>query len=140
MNTMTAFSHAGPLTLTGDVGVYDPDRRLTTRKVKDLPTANLSLPALGAGEWSWFQPYVARPGSGAKKQEGKEEGNTGEGQGEGEKENEGEDLNAEPVFNAYGFEPKGDLLKPGFQLGPYTAIEGFFQLRHSIMVEDPKKG
>lgn len=114
MNTMTAFFHTGPLTLTGDVLGYDSTRKLTTKNMKDMPPDNISIPALGAGAWNWLQPYVD-PDAGA-------------------------DPRKPPVFNSYGIEQKGNILKPGFQGGPYTVIEGFLQLRNPIMVEDPKKG
>jgi hypothetical protein len=110
MNTMTAFFHTGPMTLTGDVQAYDPSRKLTTKNMKDMPTANVALPALGAGDWNWLQPYVDPQGS---------------------------DIDP-PVYNAYGIEKKGDVLKPGFQKGPYTAIEGFLQLRDPIMEKQEK--
>ncbi|MCJ1345799.1 hypothetical protein MMC31_004008 [Peltigera leucophlebia] len=113
MNRMTAFFHTGPLTLSGDVLAYDPDRQLTTKSMNDMPPNNISIPALGAGDWNWLQPYVDPEA--------------------------GETLTNPPVFNSYGIEKKGDILKPGFQKGPYTAIEGFLQLRNPIMAETPPK-
>ena len=113
MNTMTAFFHIGPLTLTGDVLPYDPKRKLTTKLMKEMPLDSISIPAVGAGDWSWLQPYVDPEA--------------------------GESLVEPPVFNSYGIEMKGDILKPGFQNGPYTAIEGFLQLRNPITVEKPEK-
>ncbi|GAM41728.1 hypothetical protein TCE0_042r15067 [Talaromyces pinophilus] len=111
MNTMTAFLHSGPLNITEDVRMYDPNQPLTTVTMKNRPPNNVSIPSLGAGEWNWLQPYVD--------------------QGEEEEEEE------VPVFNAYGVEKKGNILEPAFQKGPYTAIEGFLQLRQPIMVEKP---
>ncbi|GAW24015.1 hypothetical protein ANO14919_135940 [Xylariales sp. No.14919] len=110
MDNMLAFLHAGPLTLAGDVGGYDKSQRLTTENAKEKPARNVGLPAaLQALEWSWLQPYVDPddPGAGT------------------------------PVFNAYGIEKKGNLLSPGFQMAPYTAVEGYLQLRRPIMVEKP---
>lgn len=111
MNTMTAFFHTGPLTLTGDVLDYDSKRKLTTENMKDMPPNNVEIPALTTGEWNWLQPYVDPDA--------------------------GEDLKKPPTYNSYGIEKKGDILKPSFQKGPYTAIEGFLQLRNPIMVEKP---
>lgn len=111
MNTMTAFFHTGPLTLTDGVLAYDPNRRLTTKSMKDRPPNNISIPALGEGDWNWLQPYVDPEA--------------------------GESLTEPTVFNSFGIEQKGDIMKPGFQKGPYTAIEGFLQLRNPIMVGKP---
>ncbi|KAJ8123818.1 hypothetical protein ONZ43_g319 [Nemania bipapillata] len=107
MNTMTAFFHAGPLTVPlNDVPAYDEAQKLTTANAKDVPKRDLPLPSLGAGDWSWFEPYAV----------------------------EGEGDDKLPVFNPFGIEKRGDLTKPGFQNGPYTAIEGFLQLRNPIMM------
>ncbi|OTA84775.1 hypothetical protein M434DRAFT_36311 [Hypoxylon sp. CO27-5] len=105
MNTMTAFFHAGPLTLPlDDVPNYDAGQKLTTQNARDIPQRDLPLLSLGAGDWSWFQPYDDKNGGG------------------------------EPVYNPFGIEKRGDLTKPGFQDGPYTAVEGFLQLRNPIVV------
>ncbi|KAI0118157.1 hypothetical protein GGR51DRAFT_498324 [Nemania sp. FL0031] len=105
MNTMTAFFYAGPLTVPlNDVPAYDGEQKLTTENARDIPKRDLPLPALSAGDWSWFERYAV--------------------------EEEGEDA----VFNPFGIEKRGDLTKPGFQDGPYTAIEGFLQLRNPIMM------
>ncbi|KAI1819365.1 hypothetical protein F4861DRAFT_146670 [Xylaria intraflava] len=104
MNTMTAFFYAGPLTVPiNDVPSYDEKQKLTTENARDIPQRDLALPALSAGDWSWFEPYSV-----------KEEGD-------------------DPVFNPFGIEKRGDITKPGFQDGPYTAIEGFLQLRNPVM-------
>ncbi|KAJ4007416.1 hypothetical protein NW752_007604 [Fusarium irregulare] len=110
MDTMTAFFHAGPLTMpVNDVPEYDEAERLTTKNARDMPKRSLLLPSLGGGDWSWFQPYAE--GQSAEDEEG----------------------NSEAIYNAFGIEKKGDLIKPGFQDGPYTAIEGFLQLRNPVM-------
>ncbi|KAI3333392.1 hypothetical protein F4824DRAFT_250087 [Ustulina deusta] len=104
MNTMTAFFHAGPLTVPcNDVLIQDGMPKLTTQNARDVPNQDLPLLSLGTGDWSWFQPRAE----------------------------EGE---AQPAFYAFGIEKRGDLTKPGFQNGPYTAIEGFLQLRNPIMM------
>ncbi|KAI1426136.1 hypothetical protein F5Y12DRAFT_310104 [Xylaria sp. FL1777] len=105
LNTMTAFFYAGPLTVPlSDVPGYDESQKLTTENARDIPRRDLPLPALSVGDWSWFQPYAV------------------EEQGDG------------PVFNPFGIEKRGDLTKPGFQDGPYTAMEGFLQLRNPVMM------
>ncbi|KAK6860468.1 hypothetical protein PG995_004104 [Apiospora arundinis] len=118
MNTMTAFFHAGPLTLPlNDVPGFDKDHVLTKDTARDRPDRDLPLPSLGAGAWSWFQPYAesAAPAT------------------------PGGDSAPQPVFNAFGIEKMGDLNKPGFQKGPYTVIEGYFQLRNPIGGPAPQK-
>lgn len=119
MDKMTAFFHAGPLTIpVNDVPGYEESQKLTSQNARDMPKRNLLLPSLGGGDWSWFQPY-AEPQSASK---------TGE---------DGEDDDAQATYNPYGIEKKGDLLTPAFQDGPYTAIEGYLQLRNPIMA--PKR-
>ncbi|KAI1092448.1 hypothetical protein F5B19DRAFT_209705 [Rostrohypoxylon terebratum] len=110
MQNITAFFHSGPLNVTQDVGDYDSTHPLTTTSMKDTPTRNISLPSLGAGDWNWLQPFLNPDST--------------------------QDF---PVFNAFGIEKKGNLMTPGFQKGPYTAVEGFLQLRRPIMVDNPKK-
>lgn len=114
MDTMTAFFHAGPLTMPiDDVPGYLETEKLTSKNARQVPKRNLLLPSLGGGDWSWFQPYAEAQSA---------RGTT-----------EGGDDNSEAVFNAFGIENKGDLLTPAFQDGPYAAIEGFLQLRNPIM-------
>ncbi|KAI0190073.1 hypothetical protein EV127DRAFT_340386 [Xylaria flabelliformis] len=110
MQNITAFFHAGPLTVTNDVGGYDDQHPLTTKTMKYTPVRNVALPSLGAGDWSWLQPFVS-PDAASEL----------------------------PVFNAFGIEKKGNVMSPGFEKGPYTALEGFLQLRRPIMVRDPEK-
>ncbi|PHH66831.1 hypothetical protein CDD81_5963 [Ophiocordyceps australis] len=112
MDTMTAFFHAGPLTLPiNDVPSYDESQKLTTQNARDIPKRDLPLPSLSAGDWSWFQPY-AEPQS------------TVAGEGDAE----------QATYNPFGIEKRGDLNKPAFQDGPYVAIEGFLQLRNPVMM------
>ncbi|KAF4439607.1 cell surface receptor IPT/TIG domain-containing protein [Fusarium austroafricanum] len=104
MNKMLAFLHAGPMTLTSDIGPFQPDQKLTIEKAKQKPPRDLALLPLGSGDWNWLQPYVDRDS----------------------------DI---PAYNAFGIDKKGNLMKPGFEKGPYTAIEGFLQLRRPLMAE-----
>ncbi|KAI9932533.1 hypothetical protein ASPWEDRAFT_100772 [Aspergillus wentii DTO 134E9] len=109
MKRMTAFFHAGPVTLTKDVQDYDASRPLTLENSLKEPPVNVALPALDAGEWNWLQAYV-------------------------------DPASAEhpPVFNSYGIDKLVNWKKPGFENGPYTAVEGFLQLRRPIMEEREK--
>jgi len=123
MDSMTAFFHAGPLNLAvGDIPAYDEKRELTQTNWRDVPPQSLGLPSLGAGEWNWLQPYV-KP----------------------------EPVvppptptdpppvvppivvdDSQPTFNSFGIDKTGDLTKPGFQKGPYVAMEGYLQLRSPL--------
>ncbi|KIL90135.1 hypothetical protein FAVG1_06874 [Fusarium avenaceum] len=114
MDTMTAFFHAGPLTMpVSDVPGYLKSEKLTSQNARDVPMRTLLLPSLGGGDWSWFQPYA----------EGQSVRGTTKGDDNGD---------SQAVYNAFGIEKKGDLMTPAFQDGPYTAIEGFLQLRNPI--------
>ena len=107
MANLITFFHAGPMTLTSDVGEYISDDKLTLKNATERPGRKLGLPALGSGgEWNWLQPY--------------------------------EGVDGQPVYNAYGIEQKGNLAAPGFQKAPYTAIEGFLQLRRPMMMGKPE--
>ncbi|KAI1819781.1 hypothetical protein F4861DRAFT_111375 [Xylaria intraflava] len=48
-----------------------------------------------------------------------------------------EGTEGQPFFNAFGIEKKGNLAAPGFQPAPYTAVEGFVQLRRPMMQQKP---
>ncbi|PHH93131.1 hypothetical protein CDD83_511 [Cordyceps sp. RAO-2017] len=123
MDTMTAFFHAGPLTMPlNDVPGYDASQKLTSKNARDMPKRDLPLPSLGPGDWSWFQPYA-------------ESTSVREGaQGSGSR---AADDPPQAVYNPFGIQKRGNLAKPGFEKGPYAAVEGFLQLRNPIMM--PKK-
>ncbi|KAI0156928.1 hypothetical protein GGR57DRAFT_74780 [Xylariaceae sp. FL1272] len=111
-NNMTTFFHAGPLCLVRDVpGVYNPDQPLDSTTWRLPPKGELALPSLGAGDWSWLQPY----------------------------DDPSTHTEAAPRYNPFGIQKTGDIRRPGFQKGPYTAVEGFLQLRNPVMTESPKK-
>ncbi|KLU85795.1 hypothetical protein MAPG_04815 [Magnaporthiopsis poae ATCC 64411] len=131
LNNMTAFFHAGPMVLVHDVGQYD-GQPLTAQNWRDVPARNVALPGLGAGEWNWLQPFDLVTEEMLKGGMGSE---TGEASDDGEDVDDG----VAPVFNAYGIEKKGNLDKPGFEKGPYTAVEGFLQLRNPLMMPKPDK-
>ncbi|XXG96346.1 hypothetical protein Hte_002628 [Hypoxylon texense] len=102
MENILAFFHWGPMTLVADVGKFVRDDRLTLEKAKLRPGRNVSLPGLGTGE-EWS--WLQPYDEGGDRQ---------------------------PLFNAFGIEKKGNLAAPGFQKGPYTAVEGFVQLRRPV--------
>lgn len=109
MRNMVAFLHAGPLTLVQDVAGFAKGDILTIDKAKQRPAKSVGLPALQSGEWNWLQPYV-----------------------------DPDDADADlPLYNAFDIDKKGNQLSPGFEKTPYTAIEGFLQLRRPMMSEKP---
>ncbi|EJT75103.1 hypothetical protein GGTG_08941 [Gaeumannomyces tritici R3-111a-1] len=132
LNNMTAFFHAGPMVLVDDVGGYNGEP-LTAENWRKVPARNVALPGLGAGEWNWLQPFdlvteeLLKAGSDTVEVD------------DGDVDVDVDDGVA-PVFNAYGIEKKGNLNKPGFEKGPYTAVEGFLQLRNPLMMPKPEKG
>ncbi|RAQ50497.1 hypothetical protein AFGD_003035 [Aspergillus flavus] len=132
MDRVTAFFHAGPITIIDDVKGYDQGRPLKQENINEDPPHQLKLPALGGGEWSWLQPYV--------NPNGQMPISTDESVSAGSGENT-TDLRefGPPVYNSYGISKTETLLmKPGFERGPYTAIEGFLHLRRPMMVEKSK--
>ncbi|RPA73818.1 hypothetical protein BJ508DRAFT_418898 [Ascobolus immersus RN42] len=126
MKRMTAFFHMGPLTLTDDVPAYDKLQNIvqsddyTERLKNEAPPFSISLPALQGSEWNWLQPYVD-PDS--EKKPGVVES----------PEAKAKRLAMPPAYNALGIEQTGNLSKPSFSEGPYTAIEGYLQLRRPLM-------
>ncbi|OJJ87733.1 uncharacterized protein ASPGLDRAFT_164182 [Aspergillus glaucus CBS 516.65] len=140
MSKVTAFFHAGPITLTADVKEYDPTRALTQENMNEDPPHQVGLPGLGGGKWSWLQPYVD-PSDGLST----ENQDTDSGDSDA-----GADLHSQsssdsagmtpPIFNSYGIgQTEKRLAKPGFESGPYTAIEGFLHLRRPIMMDQPEQ-
>lgn len=142
MKIMTAFFHMGPLVLTADIAGgagYDIARELKSgytladenEMIKDKGTVN--IPVVGAAEWSWLQPFAVDvnvatgavvpppavvPASGGT-------GGTG-------------GTTVPPVvtkkdtrFNAFSIGPVDS--RPRLEKGPYTALEGYLQLRQPIV-------
>ncbi|TWU71092.1 hypothetical protein ED733_002782 [Metarhizium rileyi] len=103
MENLIAFFHMGPMTLTEDVGPYSADDKLTVAKAKMRPDRDVAIPGLGAGDEWNWLQPYDQDGQG------------------------------QPSFNAMGITKRGNLAAPGFQKGPYTAIEGFLQLRRPVM-------
>lgn len=106
---MTTFFHAGPLVVTGDVPSFNSKKALSgdydVKKDDSFGALNaVALPAgLKSSEWAWLQPYVDEEGAVDK-------------------------------FMALGLKATaagGDNV-PQFEKGPYTALEGFLQMRTPI--------
>lgn len=73
--------------------------------MKEVPPADVAIPALPAGDWNWLQPYV-------------ESENTADSD--------------PPAYSSFVLDKRGNLSRSGFQVGPYTAQEGYLQLRNPI--------
>lgn len=107
---MTAFFHMGPLLATTDAPPYTPTYALgpDDYDVKDdnkvLPGSGLGIPAMQTGQWAWLQPYDRPAPAGVG------EGETG--------------------FMAMDMAAVDQ--RPRFEPAPYTALEGYMQLRRPI--------
>ncbi|THC90019.1 hypothetical protein EYZ11_010521 [Aspergillus tanneri] len=109
LSRMTAFFHFGPLSVTKDVPSFNKHYLLTKEtRIKD-PEAiipdAISLPKMGAADWTWLQPYSEIL--------------------DGDRE--------DSCFMPLGIAGAGT--KPKFEDGPYTSVEGYMQLRQSIVRE-----
>ena len=115
MSSMTAFFHLGPLPTTKDVPAFNKDLILKpTTDIKRPGAINnngIKLPTMGSADWAWLQPYDIPD----------EDGDQVDGGGSGRK----------TVFMPLGL--KGTDAKPRFEEGPYTAVEGYLQLRRPIV-------
>ncbi|GAW19372.1 hypothetical protein ANO14919_088580 [Xylariales sp. No.14919] len=129
MERMTAFFHIGPLLVTDATTIrYDATKVLTPNynlaaltEVKDIPPpdatgdaavpkpAGVAIPAMKSAEWNFLAPFVVRKQA--------EEGETGPGE-------------KETRWNPFVI--RESVLQPGFEKAPYTAIEGYLQLKHPI--------
>ena len=63
-------------------------------------TGRIAVPNVGLGDWKWLQPYWDQSGKGGV---------------------------GETKYNLLGVDAVGT--KPGWEEGPYTAVEGFLQQR-----------
>ncbi|THC90265.1 hypothetical protein EYZ11_010273 [Aspergillus tanneri] len=117
MNRMTAFFHLGPTIVTEDVQKYNIPGNKTLDSDYNLrdhdPTIKdsaVGMPALQTGDWAWLQPF-SNPSTGG----GAQEGNT-------------------PKYMSLGL-GKVDSA-PKYESGPYTALEGYLQLKQPIVRPD----
>ena len=116
MKRMTGFFHIGPLLVTEDVPQYSPDFKLTsdynlaTQDTTKFPTAKISIPAVALADWSWLQPYISTDKA-------------------------DEDTNGR-VYMPLNIKPVDD--RPRFEPAPYTAVEGYLQMKKPILRPDQK--
>ncbi|KAI0436967.1 hypothetical protein F4803DRAFT_556483 [Xylaria telfairii] len=117
LKSMTTFFHMGPIIIPSDVPSFDGKQELTDEytlrkdpdgKTKDFtykgPGDPVAVPALKMAEWSWLQPY-----------------------------RDGPKANEDIGELSYMALPLGVVdSKPRFEKGPYTAIEGYLQMKRPV--------
>ncbi|KAB8349756.1 hypothetical protein FH972_023770 [Carpinus fangiana] len=122
LRNMTAFFHFGPLVVTDDVPGFSADHQLPPNYAGKLdtltvPDSAVQLPSLKLADWRWLQGYT----------------DLGESDTTGR---DGDIGDPEEKFMALGL---GKLdATPRFQPGPYTAIEGYLQMKSPIQVDEAK--
>lgn len=109
---MTAFFHMGPIMVTEGVPPYNKDHKLKSGyNLKEVkPVGAVPIPALGLADWNWLQPYIDSTDS--------------------------EALDGR-VFMALGLGKLDN--RPRFEKSPYSAIEGYLQLKRPLEPEKPKE-
>ncbi|KAF7192543.1 hypothetical protein HII31_06134 [Pseudocercospora fuligena] len=136
MQRMTAFFRMGPLVITTPdlQRRYDPARRLSvdynleqmdqkesaltsTLDQKTAAFTGVPLPALASASWNWLQPYAV----------------PSQNHGSNEKDNGPTPNSKEQLWNPFTVATLDN--RPKYEAGPYTAVEGFLQLKRPI-VED----
>lgn len=107
MEHMTAFFRMGPVLVTKDVSDYQKEYRLVKNYDPSnvIPGSAVGIPAGGVTEWSWLQPYIDTT---VKEEDGR-------------------------VYAPLGLGKLDN--RPRFEKGPYTAIEGYLQLRKPIAAD-----
>lgn len=116
MKRMTGFFHIGPLIVTEDVPQYSPEFKLTqdynlaTQEAKTFPAAKIGIPAVALADWSWLQPYISTDKADAE-------------------------TNGR-VYMPLNIKPVDD--RPRFEPAPYTAVEGYLQMKKPIMRPDER--
>ncbi|EGX44202.1 hypothetical protein AOL_s00210g74 [Orbilia oligospora ATCC 24927] len=119
LENMTAFFRVGPLIVTKDVPRYNPKLRLKPgydlQKDQMPETGTVPLPALDMAEWVWLQPYITDDKEVIEK----------------------EKLDGRVFMPIEISKIDG---RPKFEDAPYTAIEGFLQMKKPLVrpPEQPK--
>ncbi|KAH7136989.1 hypothetical protein B0J13DRAFT_560349 [Dactylonectria estremocensis] len=113
MQKITAFLHLGPLIMPNDVADFDVKKQLSADTYDHFDGPNLlvesapvGMPVLQSGDWAWMQPYV-EPGKGKVP----------------------DDELGGRAFIPLKMRPVDE--KPGSEDDPYTAVEGYLQLRNT---------
>ena len=152
---MTAFFHLDPVLVTSDVQQYwDPSRTLSQSyrlsppgQDETVPGSAVKLPSLDVASWAWLQPFfvsssdVSLPSSSSESSRSSRPSKSG---GEEEEASSGAGSGGSVVSGRSGVEGGGQTkymalglakvdAKPGFEKGPYTALEGYLQLKAPII-------
>ncbi|KAI1129984.1 hypothetical protein F5Y10DRAFT_290228 [Nemania abortiva] len=130
MERMTAFFHMGPLLITDARGLkFDPTKALTPDYnlaalqevaeddkegqegsepgVQTSAPVGIALPAIKSAEWNWLAPFIVTEAAGDDR---------------------------DTKWNPFVISHLDN--KPKYEKGPYTAIEGYLQLKHPITAPD----
>ncbi|KAF2467761.1 uncharacterized protein BDR25DRAFT_158705, partial [Lindgomyces ingoldianus] len=111
LNKMTAFFTMGPLIIPTNVPTYDKSHQLASdKKLTDkealYPKVTVPIPTVDLADWAWLQPYISETAKTAD----------------------------ERTCMALGIAKVDE--RPRFEPGPYTALEGFLQMRRPIVRPD----
>ena len=124
MSKMSAFFHLGPIVIPGDVPRYQEKYRLAREsdfsKEIDVPESAVPIPNMGVAPWSWLQPYWES--SSSQRIEPVQSGESGIAEAR------------TTEYMSLGLSKAVDG-RPRFEKGPYTAIEGFLQLKSPLLNE-----
>jgi hypothetical protein len=125
MAKMTAFFRLGSFVMPTDVPAFDKQYELTPSSgsgdVQLVPKYKALIPNSGIAEWNWLQPYYVKGEKDAKE--------SGVEKGSGSENKSGTKYMALELAKG---EADG---RPRFEKGPYTAVEGYLQLRRPMVSE-----
>lgn len=135
LNHMTAFFHMGPMMVTKDVPEFQGKYELRadyslTGKQEVFKDSRIELPT-NAAEWNWLQPYMRLA---EEKKETQESGKKSETQS-----SDSDPKPKPPPETVFMPIEVGKVDgRPKFENGPYTAVEGYLQMKKGIVEEDIK--
>jgi hypothetical protein len=146
LQKMTAFFHMGPLICTQDVPAFNSDYVLKSDyNLQDpeqlFPGPGLPIPSVAQAQWSWLQPYPHQKTVGVvarrslteedKKRAKRRAPKTAQAKDAAPPAAETATATNDPLFMALGVETVD--ARPRFEAAPYTAVEGYLQLRQPIL-------
>ncbi|TGJ78619.1 hypothetical protein E0Z10_g10147 [Xylaria hypoxylon] len=119
VHAFSSFFPMGPLVIPGDVAPFQQEFSLQAGHSSEtiVPGSAVPIPALKEGDWAWLQPYNVSAAA------------------------DGEDADAE---DDQAYMPLGLSMlvdgRPRLEPGPYTAIEGFLQLKTPMLRQTSNEG
>ncbi|KAL1592605.1 hypothetical protein SLS60_011021 [Paraconiothyrium brasiliense] len=122
LQKMTAFLHLGPLVMINDVPPYDQMKKLTDRWDEVTPVKSaVRMHTMQGVDWAWLQPYIVKE--------------TVSATGEGSIATEGGEVVQQERDTTVFMPLAVDQVEPElrFETGPYTAIEGYLQMRRGVV-------